>query len=280
MGKILSSGEKGHFYDLEGKACHRVLYADKKRAAAGETRPTTLADARKMNLLPSVTTVMKIIVKEGLDSWKAEQLLMAADAYRRPPQMPFEDWAREISSRSKNIVEIAANTGVRTHKAIEDYLNHHTIPRDPALWSTFRPARQWIDANVAEVHRAEFTVLGDGYAGTLDLWATVRGAGERVVDFKTRNWADDKKKPNVYDEDGTQLAGYRRALCGALPHGATTGEMGMMSVVISTQSEREVFARDFTIDDIRHFEKMWRALFELWITKKKYDPRTINPNPH
>ena len=41
-----------HWYDLDGQPCHEV-----PRAKGDGMRPTTLADARKLHLLPSVTNV-------------------------------------------------------------------------------------------------------------------------------------------------------------------------------------------------------------------------------
>ena len=40
-------------------------------------RKTTLADARKLGLVPSVTTILKVLAAPALESWKIEQACLA-----------------------------------------------------------------------------------------------------------------------------------------------------------------------------------------------------------
>ena len=47
-------------------------------AKNGEPRATTLRDAKKMGLLPSVTTIMKAAASPGLEQWKMNQMMLAA----------------------------------------------------------------------------------------------------------------------------------------------------------------------------------------------------------
>jgi len=64
---IARSAESVHWYRADdGKPQYTVPAKD------GSLRPTTLRDARKMNLLPSVTTVMKIAAKPAINVWKHE----------------------------------------------------------------------------------------------------------------------------------------------------------------------------------------------------------------
>ena len=56
----------------DGVPLHTVL------SAKGEPRPTTLRDARKLGLLPSVTNILSILSKPELTSWLQEQAVMAA----------------------------------------------------------------------------------------------------------------------------------------------------------------------------------------------------------
>ena len=47
-------------------------------SAKGEARATTLRDARKLGLLPSVTNVLGVINKPELVEWKMTQAVLAA----------------------------------------------------------------------------------------------------------------------------------------------------------------------------------------------------------
>jgi hypothetical protein len=60
----LFNPENAHWYRRDGEPLHSVS------SAKGEPRPTTLRDARKLGLLPSVTNVLGVINKPELVEWK------------------------------------------------------------------------------------------------------------------------------------------------------------------------------------------------------------------
>ena len=63
----LFSPDNAHWYRRNGEALHTVL------SVRGEPRPTTLRDARKLDLLPSVTNILGVVAKPELVDWKMEQ---------------------------------------------------------------------------------------------------------------------------------------------------------------------------------------------------------------
>ena len=64
--------ESNHWYAKDGTPMYTVP------AKSGEPRATTLRDAKKMGLLPSVTTIMKSAASPGLEAWKLNQMMLAA----------------------------------------------------------------------------------------------------------------------------------------------------------------------------------------------------------
>ena len=82
-----------HWYDKNGNSVFEV-----PKAKGGGMRPTTIADARKLNLYPSVTTVLSVLAKPSLDDWKLQQV--AERAYSNPPQD-----GEEPSSYSRRIID-------------------------------------------------------------------------------------------------------------------------------------------------------------------------------
>lgn len=62
---IVPRESASHWYFPDGTPLHEVPRADGK----GQ-RPTSLRDARKLGLFPSVTNVLSILAKPGLDAWK------------------------------------------------------------------------------------------------------------------------------------------------------------------------------------------------------------------
>jgi hypothetical protein len=69
----------GHWYQPDGTPLHQVPKADGKGM-----RDTTLADAKKLGLLPSVTGITDIVAKPALMNWKAAQVAAAAFENPRP----------------------------------------------------------------------------------------------------------------------------------------------------------------------------------------------------
>jgi len=65
-----NTSESGHWYLPNGSPAYTII-----GKSTGRERPTTLADARKLGLLPSVTTIINTIQKAGLDTWKQQQVL-------------------------------------------------------------------------------------------------------------------------------------------------------------------------------------------------------------
>ena len=101
-------GSGGHWYTSEGKAMHTMPLAK----GDGE-RNTTLRDAKKLGLYPSVTTLLGLFAKPGLDRWKQDQLLNIA--FSNPPKAgeSYEDYANRCLVEHEKPVEEAASFGLR-----------------------------------------------------------------------------------------------------------------------------------------------------------------------
>src|SRR5437899_9132650 len=62
--------EGGRFYYPTGEPCDLV------RGANGKDRPPTVKDARKLKLLPSVTTIARQVYKFELENWKLDKAII------------------------------------------------------------------------------------------------------------------------------------------------------------------------------------------------------------
>ena len=85
--------QAGHWYDRQsGQPVYEVPMKSKEGM-----RPTTIADARKCDLCPSVTLILGAIDKPGLNAWKARQLLEAS--LTLPPRAGenLDDYAKRVS---------------------------------------------------------------------------------------------------------------------------------------------------------------------------------------
>jgi hypothetical protein len=95
-----------------GEPYHQIA----KKDGTG-TRPVTLADARKVLALPSVTNVLAVLAKPGLDAWKIEQGIMAALTLPRVADEPLDMFARRVVTDMGEQVERAADFGTSIHAA-------------------------------------------------------------------------------------------------------------------------------------------------------------------
>ena len=66
------TSESGHWYTQEGDPMYTIIGVN------GKERNTNLRDAKLLNLVPSVTTVMDLIAKPSLENWKINQALNSA----------------------------------------------------------------------------------------------------------------------------------------------------------------------------------------------------------
>jgi hypothetical protein len=196
--------DTGHWYTKDGAPAYTI---------EGKTgvRNTTLRDARKLGLLPSVTTINNMLSKAGLDTWKQQQVLLAALTLPRLPDEPEQEWLSRVMQDSKATGREAAERGTAIHAVIEAYFDQVYMPEKPAYLDGVDKALQ--DAFGSQLWLSERS-FGHylGYGGKCDLMAhPVNGKGDGfVVDFKTKD--TDLDKVDVYFEHEMQLAAYREGL--------------------------------------------------------------------
>jgi len=196
--------ENGHWYTKTGTPAYTTI------GKTGE-RPTTLRDARKLGLLPSVTTINGMLSKAGLDTWKQQQVLLAALTLPRLPDEPESEWLSRVMQDSKATGREAAERGTAIHAVIEAYFDQVYMPEKPAYLDSIDKALEKAFGSQLWLSERSF---GHplGFGGKCDLMAKpVNGKGDGfVVDFKTKD--TDLDKVDVYFEHEMQLAAYREGL--------------------------------------------------------------------
>ena len=101
--------ETGHWYARDGSPAYYETNG----------RGTTLRDARKLNLLPSVTTVLGVLAKPALTSWLVRQGILAALTGTRQPDEADDAYIARVTADSKAQAKAAADEGSRIHDACE-----------------------------------------------------------------------------------------------------------------------------------------------------------------
>lgn len=187
----------GHWYKKsDGSPQYTIIGTN------GKERDTTLRDARKLDLVPSVTTILRVAAAPGLDLWKQQQVLKAAISVPRLENEAEADWFTRIMQVSKETSAEAADRGTSMHNVIEDYFNKTAgeFP-DFAKETYFAVIKEFGNQNWV----IEKSFAADGFGGKVDLHCD-----NIVIDFKTKEVVDDKTA--AYDEQLMQLAAYRVGL--------------------------------------------------------------------
>ena len=112
---IARSAESVHWYNPDGIPQYTV------KARDGSERPTTLRDARKMGLFPSVTTIINMASRPGLEQWKLEQMLLSALTLPRRIDESEKEYISRIVADSKQTGKSAAEAGTRIHESVEKW---------------------------------------------------------------------------------------------------------------------------------------------------------------
>lgn len=184
----MSNANGGHWYAPDGTPAH---FQPKKDGSG--TTPTTLAHARKLGLLPSVTTILKALNAPALTTWLIRNAVTAALTTPRLPDETVDAFMERILAHdAEDEAAKARDRGTQIHDALELYLGGQPLRVAPDLLPWIEPAAKFV-LDQGEVEATEKIVVGDGYAGKLDLCLNrAHGLdGREIIDFKTT-----KKLPN------------------------------------------------------------------------------------
>lgn len=272
-----------HWYTNAAEPMHTMPNeAARKRGEVGAVRETTIRDARKHNLNPSVTTITKVIDKgDMLLEWMIKQALYAALVH--PDGLPrcaigpdgsvsekdpaFIAWATHCRMDAKQQVTVKAERGsilhdmmMRAHHAyhsIEPQYLAHVDGMFAMLNRTFGK-RNWI-AEHTFAHRL-------GFGGSVDLHTDPGDPDPIILDYKFKDFDESREASYfVYDEHKMQLGGYRIGL--EMPKARLFNAFGSISdpglVLLHAHSEQ----------DAKHGEEMFLAALRFHQAKTQYIPK-------
>jgi hypothetical protein len=243
------AAESGHWYDRNGEPAYTIVGAN------GKARPTTLRDARKLNLVPSVTTIIKVAAQPGLDRWKQEQTLLAALTLPKVDDESDSDYIARILDDSKEASRSAADAGTDIHASIEAFYRGEVRNRHQEHVQGFVTALQEHCGQHAWVAERSFS-HESGFGGKIDLHAP-----GFVVDVKTKEFTDPAKVQG-YDEHLMQLAAYRVGL--GMPQARG------INAFVSRSVPGLCVLREWTQAELDTGWKMFHALLTFWQLKNDH----------
>lgn len=213
-----------HFYTKSGEARH---FVPKK---SGGNRPTTINDARAESLLPSATTVLKILDKPALTEWLVRQAVYAVTTAADVAGEGLDAKIARVLDRERQQdqeSQMARDKGTAIHEAIERELMGEWW--NPELEDYVFPATDALKS-IGRIVATEKILVGKYCAGKTDC-IIERDDVITVVDFKTT-----KTLPKAsYPEARMQLAFY----CSAI---GSTGDKRIeaMNIYISTSEPGKI----------------------------------------
>jgi len=249
-----------HWYTRDGSPAYTIKKKD------GKDRPATLRDARKYNLLPSVTTIFNIMAKPQLDRWKINKAVVAALSTDRDEDEPDDRYYQRIVERSKEEVSEAADLGTRIHDGIEASFEGKPVADNIKCY--VEPTMEYIDGlKLTDIVMEKSVVCQRyGYAGRVDLMAKY-GDSNIVIDFKTRK-TKEGEKVLPYDFQAMQIAAYAYAAFGDL-----TKTYGA-NVYISTTEPGRIETASYNPEQLLIEQGAFLDMTSLWRYIKNYDPRS------
>lgn len=244
------AAESTHWYSRDGAPTYTVLGNN------GKERPTTLRDARKLNLVPSVTTILNVAAKPALTQWMQRQVLMAALTLPKIADETEDQYIDRIISDSKEQGRAAADDGTKIHESIQSFYEGksyiqahepHVESCRAALKEKFGH-REWT-CEMPFAHEL-------GFGGKVDMHCE-----DIIVDIKTKEFGpDDDVKP--YDDHLMQLAAYSVGL--------GKPDARCANVFVSRSHPGTVVIHEWSAEDLKRGWAMFVALLEFWQLKNNH----------
>src|SRR3972149_401347 len=251
------ASDAGHWYTQSGEPMYTIIGKN------GNERPTTLRDARILNLLPSVTSILAMLPKPALITWMKKQVLMAALTLTRLPNEADEAYIARIMADADEQSRMAREKGTAIHGAIERFICGQSIGAEYTIYvrgaitalAEYLDVIPFLDRCEAEKSFANTELF---YGGKVDLHSRSLGL---VIDFKTKEFTEDTEKL-AWDEQKIQLEAYRHGL--GMPD-----DTRMLNVFISTSSPGLARVVEH-LPESKHWET-FQVLIMLYQILKRYN---------
>jgi hypothetical protein len=242
--------ETGHWYTQDGAPAYTMTGAN------GKVRNTTLRDAKKFGLLPSVTTIIRCGAQPGLERWKQEQVLLSALTMPRIEGEDEQSYMARILEDSKMQGKAAAEEGERIHAAIERYYkgvdpvneySKHVYGVVDAIGEGFNAERSFASRH--------------GFGGKVDL-----SSDEWIWDVKTKEFSD-PATVRGFDDHLMQVAAYRVGL-------QVPGTCKCGNIFVSRTVPGLVAKVEWSQEDLTRGWQMFKALLDFWKAKNRHGDQT------
>ena len=287
---LFREAESAHYYTPKGVPAYTRTI--KSGPNQGKERATSLADARKENLFPSITTIGKVKREPMIDKYREKHLLKASYENRPKKAEAPDDYFDRILSKARFDSMEAARLGSGYHDSFEAILlGEKWNKRDSKL----KIVADWVQTNVEEVIWTEKILVdeGIGVAGKADALVRLKEYGPTLVDWKTRRFKEYKTEPKWratwYKSDCRQLAFYGRCIerdlisrdFGDLREEREAYEISVCNVGMNTKATSQLHVKWWSRDEREWALECVEAMNSLWQHENGYRPKGVGiPNSH
>jgi len=252
--------EGGHWYTRDGEQVTAVPSADGKR----EVKPD-IRHARKLDLAPGVTSVIRCADRPELTLWKQRQAIASALTLPRLDSETEDAWLRRIEVDMDETARKAAEQGSALHAALQRHLGGEPVPEE--FQARCANIASTLDLH-AEKWQSELACVSKlGYGTKADLLSSAM-----LLDVKTKDAKREELETlRTYDSHWMQLWATRRALAFGTVHnwGLRTLPCGILYV---SRIEDALVLVPVSEEQLEQGGLMFRALLRYWQAKNRFRP--------
>lgn len=258
-----------HYYDRQGNSKYTIIGAN------GKERPTTLRDARKLDLVLGATDIIAQMDKPALIKWRLDNLLASVRKHQFKNKEYVFSSAQKIADRmyedyksysaeeqDKRIwdeyaerTSSAAKAGNIIHDKLEQYyITGKLEPEDEdMLWPVIECVKEF---NFDKVEAEKSFCSKDGYGGKIDL-VGYKDDKVVIIDFKSKA-SEEPSIKDLWDDYFLQLAAYREAI---------KKQARCFNILISTTNHGKIYKHEWDKEKLDKGWKMFDLLLKFWQIK-------------
>lgn len=257
------ASESGNWYDRSGRQVEMVPSADGKSMVRPDIR-----HARKLLLLPGVTSITGCAAKPQLTEWMVMQGILASLTLPRRPHEPEPEFIQRVVLDSQAQAKAARDRGTAIHGAVQRHFEGKNIDEEfvPYVSGVLRTLNNAFGADT-EWDTEQSFACHLGFGSKIDLRAKNRRI---IVDLKGKEFTEPPsgRQKFHYDEHAQQLAAYDNAM--HLADGGPPHVCANLFISRNVPGLTHLHVWEGA-DELNKGWRQFRALLDYWQATKGYD---------
>lgn len=261
------ASESGHWYDRLGQPVYNIIGAN------GAERKAHLGDARKLGLVPGVSSIIKCAAAPALTDWLIRETIKRCGKSAINPMESVDAYVERMQRKGDEGRDTRLDTGKAVHAALEDAYKGQPVPGEYAAHVTAaRGAIRLAFPGVTDWVVEKSFAHPLGYGGRCDMYSP----GSRiVVDFKTKDDFSDPtdRRRFIFRDHIMQTSAYAVGLDGRYGSDVFMGDDGWRTanLFLSLAKPGEVAFFEHSLKERLRGWDMFGYMLGFWQTDKEYD---------